>query len=85
MGACGRSCSSRPTERWAGSPRSSCVDLPFDPYGPLPPLGGVFTEAKGTHVAFASGSVWFVRPGVGEATWRAAITRNDGKVGDPDW
>jgi hypothetical protein len=65
------------------------ADLPYDPDGPLPPLGGVFTdvntEAKGTHVALAAGSVWFVRPGVSEATWRAAITRNDGKAPGPDW
>jgi hypothetical protein len=52
-------------------------------------LGGVFngvnTEAQGTQVAFAAGSVWFVRPGVSEATLRAAIIRKDGKVPGPDW
>jgi hypothetical protein len=46
---------------------------------------GVHPEAQGTKVAFAAGSVWFVRPGVGEATWRAAISRNDSKVPGPDW
>jgi hypothetical protein len=46
---------------------------------------GVNTEAKGAQVAFADGSDWFVRPGVGEATRREAIIRSDGKVPGPDW
>jgi hypothetical protein len=63
-------------------PWTKPADPPYDPTGPLPPLGGVF---DGVNLVTADGPVRFVRPGVSEATWRNAITRDDSRRLDPDW
>jgi hypothetical protein len=77
-------------------PWSKPADVPYDPDGPMPPLGGVFTgksrfslfgpnRTPGFHVAMGDASVRFVHAPVSEATLRAAITRNGGdRLGD-DW
>jgi hypothetical protein len=72
-------------------------DLAYDPHGPLPALGGVFTGEGGhtlvgrnrrrlCHVGLADGSVrYFDLRLLSEATLRDAITRNDGRRLGPDW
>jgi hypothetical protein len=77
-------------------PWTKPADLAYEPDGPLPALGGVFTgesrfslfgpnRARGFHVATGDASVRFLGPQVSEATLRAAITRNGGdRLGD-DW
>jgi hypothetical protein len=70
-------------------------DLVYDPRGPLPPLGGLFTGGagcsltrgvrdRGYSLGLADGSVRFIRD-LSETTLRHAITRNDGKALGPDW
>jgi hypothetical protein len=77
-------------------PWTKPADVPYDPDGPLPPLGGVFTgksrfslfgpnRSPGFHVAMGDGSVRFLGPRVSEATLRAAITRNGGDQLGDDW
>lgn len=51
-------------------------DLPYNPNGPLPPLGAAF--AWGFNTAFADGSVHFIPKDTPEQTLRPLITRNDG-------
>ncbi len=51
--------------------------LPKDPPPPLPPLGGLFKD--GFAVAFADGTVRFVRRNVGDDILRAAITPDRGE------
>jgi hypothetical protein len=58
-------------------------DLPFDPDGPLPLLGGRFSG--GLNVATADGAVRFLRFSNPEASIRAAITRAGGEVVSLDW
>ena len=58
-------------------------DLPYDPYGPLPDLTGIFHD--GFRARLADGSGHWVTKGTGEASLRAAITRNGGDVLGPDW
>ena len=54
-------------------------DMPFDPAGPLPPMGGYL--ARGTNaVALADGSVRSLLKGTPDATIRAAITRNGNEI-----
>jgi hypothetical protein len=53
-------------------------DVPFDPKGPLPKLGGLFKD--GFHAAFMDGSVRFLSRRVSEATLRAIITRAAGDI-----
>jgi prepilin-type processing-associated H-X9-DG protein len=53
-------------------------DLPFDPKGPLPELGGA--SPRGFNVAFADGSVRFFDQNIPEATLKAMITRNGGEM-----
>ena len=58
-------------------------ELPYDPNGPLPALGGHFRS--GFLVALADGSVRLISNDVSQATLRNAITRNDGNPLGPDW
>jgi hypothetical protein len=53
-------------------------DLPFDPRGPLPPLGS--PSSRGFTVAIADCSTRFIDRSVPESTIRAMITRNGGEV-----
>ena len=53
-------------------------DMPFDPTGPLPRLGG-YVNGR-TNVGFADGSVKPLPEDVPDATLRALITRNGGEV-----
>ncbi len=55
-------------------------DLPYDPKGPLPKLGGAFPE--GFHAALFDGSVRFIKKGIDEKTLRALITPAGGEVID---
>ncbi len=55
-------------------------DLPYDPKGPLPKLGGAFRE--GFHAAFFDGSVRYIKNGVDEKTLRALITPAGNEVID---
>lgn len=77
-------------------PWTKPADLDYEAGRPLPPLGGIFTgqsrfslfgsnRIKGFNVAQADGSVYFLRPGVSEATLRNAVTRNDGQPLGNDW
>src|SRR5262249_51975971 len=58
------------------------ADLPYDPTGPLPKLGGLF--AGGFHATFADGTGRFIPAKTGEGTKRALITRNGGEPVDRD-
>jgi hypothetical protein len=58
-------------------------ELPFDPFGPLPALGGHFTG--GFEAGMADGSVRWVSSTVSQQTLRAAIQRDDGAVLGSDW
>jgi hypothetical protein len=55
-------------------------DLPFDPKGPLPKLGGLSKD--GFHAAMVDGAVRFIPRTVGEKSLRALITRNGGEIID---
>jgi hypothetical protein len=59
-------------------------ELPFDPSGPLPPLGGLRNGI--VLVGLADGSVRSIDvKRTSPATLRAAITRSGGEVLGPDW
>jgi hypothetical protein len=58
-------------------------ELEYDPYGPLPDLGGIFHDGFRARLADGSG-VW-IKKGLSEASLRAAITRNAGDKVGPDW
>jgi hypothetical protein len=71
-------------------PWSKPADLAYDPAGPLPPLGGVFTKPvhffcyelrrePGFNACFADGTTRFIAGKTGEKTIRALITRNGGE------
>jgi hypothetical protein len=63
-------------------PWTKPADMPFQPKGALPKLGGQF--APGFHAAFADGTVrYFARPPADDVL-RALITRNGGEVVDLD-
>jgi hypothetical protein len=64
-------------------PWTKPADLPFQPQGPLPKLGGHFE--KGFYVAMADGAVHFVNQKVPEKTIRAAITRSGHEILPKDW
>jgi hypothetical protein len=75
-------------------PWTKPADLAYDPEGPLPPLGGVFTTATGAWLrgprrvggfvaCFADASTGFVRQDTDEAALRAFITRNGGEEAKP--
>jgi prepilin-type processing-associated H-X9-DG protein len=53
-------------------------DLPFDPSGPLPPLGA--SSSQRFNVLFADGSVRRLDRNVSPSTLKAMITRNGGEV-----
>jgi hypothetical protein len=63
-------------------PWPQCNELPFDPGGPLPPLGRLGRENYLT--AMADGSVKVVRQDADPNVIRAAITRAGGEP-PPDW
>ncbi len=62
-------------EAWDPVPWTKPDDLPFDPDGPLPRLGGIMKDGS-FRAAFADGSVHIIRKGTSEETIRALITRN---------
>ena len=57
-------------------------DIPFDPNGPLPELGG-FTP-NGFNAAFADGSVRFIKKSINRITLKALITRAGDEVLNTD-
>jgi len=58
------------------------ADIPYDPKKPLPKLGG---DLDGNfNLAFADGSVRWVKKGFDEKVMRAIITANEGEVVDPN-
>lgn len=63
-------------------PWPQCNELPFDPAGPLPPLGR--PDRKWFLAAMADGSVRTVRKNVDPNVMKAAITRAGGEP-PPDW
>ncbi len=64
-----------------GVPWTKPEDLPFDPNGPLPPLGGQF---RGIFLAaYADGACKPVPRDTPEATLKALITRNGGEIVTP--
>jgi hypothetical protein len=63
-------------------PWPQCNELPFDPAGPLPPLGR--PDRKWFLAAMADGSVRTVRKDVDPNVMKAAITRASGEP-PPDW
>jgi Protein of unknown function (DUF1559) len=72
------------TEAGEAVPWTKPEDLPYDPNGPLPPLGGVFEDSL--RVGLADGSVReLVKKRMRESDIRAAITRNGGELLSPDW
>jgi Protein of unknown function (DUF1559)/Domain of unknown function (DUF4190) len=58
-------------------------DMPFDPTGPLPRLGGYLSG--GSSVSLVDGSVRFLPETVPDATLRAVITRNGEEVVQLPW
>jgi len=57
-------------EAWDAVPWTKPEDLPFDPNGPLPRLGGIMKDGS-FRTAFADGSVHDIPKGVREETIRA--------------
>jgi hypothetical protein len=55
-------------------------ELTYDPKKPLPKFGGVFKD--GLHVAFADGTVRFIKKETDEKLLRALITRAGGEKVD---
>jgi hypothetical protein len=66
------------TEAARGVPWTKPDDLPFDPDGPLPRLGGVLPGFH--HALFGDGSVRTLSAKIDPKTLRLLITRNDGEV-----
>jgi hypothetical protein len=64
-------------------PWTKPADLPFDPAGPLPRLGG--HHRGGFNALLCDGSIRFVPDRINEQTLRALITYNGGEVVAPDW
>ena len=58
-------------------------ELDFDPNGPLPAIGGHFSS--GANVITADGAVHTIPQTMSPQTLKAAITRDAGDVGSPDW
>jgi hypothetical protein len=57
-------------------------ELPYDPKGPLPKLGGLFKD--GFHAAMMDGKVVFISRQIDENSLRALITASGGEVIDMD-
>ncbi len=77
-------------------PWTQPADLVYDPHGPLPPLGGVFTgegrfslfgssREKGFHAGMADGSVRFIQASVNDRLLGQLIRRNDEVPPQGDW
>src|SRR5262249_26068616 len=75
-------------------PWSKPADLVYDPNGPFPPLGGVYSKAvhflcyevgrwSGVNAVFADGHGRFLRRDLDEKILRSLITRNGGETVDP--
>jgi hypothetical protein len=64
-----------------GVPWTKPEDLPFNPDGPLPPLGGDFPRVF--HALYADGSVKPIPRDTPEATLKALVTRNGGEMVAP--
>jgi hypothetical protein len=64
-----------------GVPWTKPEDLPFDPNGPLPPLGGEFRSVF--PVAYADGNCKVIPRDTPEATLKALITRNGREMVTP--
>ncbi|HZY85605.1 MAG TPA: H-X9-DG-CTERM domain-containing protein, partial [Gemmataceae bacterium] len=69
------------TEAKTAVPWTKPDDLPFNPNGPLPPLGGRFPS--GFNAAFADGSVRLIPKDTPEATIKGYVTRNGGEIVPP--
>jgi hypothetical protein len=65
-------------ESAADVPWTKPADLPFDPDGKLPKLGG--TSAGGFHALFGDGSVRFMKDTIKPEILKLLIMRNDGMV-----
>jgi hypothetical protein len=59
-------------------------DIPFDPDGPLPTLGGYQPESQGFNAAFGDGSVKFVNETVNPSVLKALLTAQGGEVMSAD-
>jgi hypothetical protein len=70
-------------EAGAPVPWTKPEDLPYDPYGPLPELPGLYPS--GFRYCTADGSCRLIKRETTEATWRALITRNGRDKPDPGW
>jgi hypothetical protein len=57
-------------------------DIPFDPAGPLPEIGGLTPD--GFNALFGDGSVRFISKAVNPTVLKALITRSGGEVIDSD-
>ncbi|MGF1580506.1 MAG: protein kinase [Gemmataceae bacterium] len=61
------------------------ADIPYDPQGPLPKIGGPFREEGIAHVCFLDGSVLPAKLNIPAKTLRALIEYNDGMLVPNDW
>jgi hypothetical protein len=55
-------------------------DIPFDPDGPPPQLGGFQPESQGFNVGFGDGSVRFIKETIHPFTLKALLTAQGGEV-----
>jgi len=70
-------------EAWDPAPWTKPEELPYDPNGPLPRLGGIARDGS-FRVGLADGSVQIIPKSVREDTIRAFITRNGNEtIDDP--
>jgi serine/threonine protein kinase len=70
-------------EAGAAVPWTKPADVPYQPTGPLPKLGGHFKT--GFCVAMADAATLFLNQKVPEKNLRAAITRNGNEIMPKDW
>jgi hypothetical protein len=70
-------------EAWDPVPWTKPEELPYDPDGPLPRLGGIIKDGS-FRALYADGSVHQIPKDIREDTLRAFITRNGGgRIEDP--